>query len=188
MWEEFTNWVTNVTNNPAFIALMSVVSVLTSILVIINKTSFGKKAIKMLTDLSNGTRAQANLALEKVEEAKKQVEEFEENIKTEFETAKSELNSQFIAYFNQLEFFEGAVFEIFKAIPNAKVQEQLKAFMETWEAKKKEIQEITGQKYSEIEEQLNKREEEIAQLKEQLNQVTNMVTEFINNENGREDN
>lgn len=168
-----------ITNHPVFVSIISIVSLGGIVLVALNKTSFGKKAIEKLTKLvDNGA--------ERITGIKKVVDETLDKVNEVKETAlktKEEVEIRFKSYFSQLEFFESAVFNILKEIPNAKVQAELTAFEKQWVSKKKEIIDYVGSSYSELNEDLkelkDEKEREIATLKGEIEQLKELFNKTL---------
>ena len=184
MWEEFTQWLTNVTNNPTFIALMSILTTVGSILVIISKTSFGKKAILKLTQLAEVSRTEITKIQETVNEEKEKLEKRADELTEAYSNFTAHLDTQFKVFFNQFDFYETQMYEILKLVPNAKVQEKLEEFYSGWQDKKKEIEEFIGLSYSQIEEKLSEKDEKIAELENKMNDLLSMFEEL---KHGREE-
>ena len=115
-------WLTEFTNSPIFITLSSIFSVLGSILIIIGKTSFGKKAIAKLTDMTNQTKADVENIKVECKSALDEVKTALNTLEAEKETYKKELDTQVRVYFNQFSFYETQMFDTLSQIPNAKVQ------------------------------------------------------------------
>lgn len=168
-----------ITEHPVFISIVSIFSIGGFALIVLNKTSFGKKAIDGLTKLVDngaqritGIKKIADETLDKVNEVK------ETALKT-----KEEVEIRFKSYFSQLEFFESAVFNILKEIPNAKVQAQVTAFEKQWVSKKKEIIDYVGSSYSELNEDLkelkDEKEREIATLKGEIEELKDLFNKTL---------
>ncbi len=164
-----------ITNHPVFVTVMGVAAFLGSALLFLSKTSFGKKAIAKLTELTNGVsrdvasvKGDVKNALDTVQTMKNEIVEF-----------KKEVVSDVKVYFNQLEFFEQGMYKIVSQIPNAKVQEQLKVFYSEWNEKKKAIQEFVGGSFNQLDEQLKELEEkknsEIANLRSEIDKLKDLV-------------
>lgn len=176
-WEMFTEWLTNVTNNPAFISIASVLSVLGSVLLVISKTSFGRKAIKQLSLISEASRAHIseveNRIKEKSEEIDAKIAEFNEDAVS----FKEEMEERYKVFFNQFDFYETQIFEILELIPNEKVKAKLATMKEEWLKKKSEIQEFIGISYSEFESKMDELQKQIEELKDGREKRINNETE-----------
>lgn len=179
MWEEFSQWLTNITNNPTFITIASILSSVSGILLIISRTSFGKRAIKKLTELARKTEESFNTHKEIVAEKITEIENKVIEAKSDLEDATKELDRRFRVYFNQFSFYEEQMFSILELIPNAKVQEKLKELKNEWQNKKKEIEEFLCISYEEFENKAKEFEEEknkqIAELQRQLDEIKELV-------------
>ena len=171
--------INEITHHPAFLAVVSILSILGSALAIISKTSFGKKAIRKLTDLVNKGDERISQFKETIDDvsdtvqsAKQEIVDFKEEVKQEVKT-----------YFNQLEFFEESIYSIIEQIPNEKVKAQLKTFKEKWKEKKKEIQDFVGGSYLELDNQLKQLEEkkndEIASLRSEIEELKQLVVQAV---------
>ena len=168
-WEEFCNWLNGITNNQTFVAFVSFLSALASVLVVISRTSFGRKALNKLTELSNFDRAKIDEFAHQLENKSKEIAEFIENKQKELEKFETELMNKATIIYNQFDAFEVAIFKIIGEIPNAKVQTQLVEFKEEWKDEKKKIAETMGKSYTEFEEKFESVMAEINAIKEGLN-------------------
>lgn len=169
-----------ITNHPAFLAVLSILSFIGGIIAIISKTSWGKKAIAKLTDLADvtkrkvdATRDLVNTQIENINQIKEDVVSFKEDVVNEIKS-----------YFSQLEFFEKSVYNILSQIPNAKVQEQLKVFYSQWQEKKREIQEFVGSSYTEVDSKIkelnDEKDRQISALKNEIEELKDLVNKTIN--------
>lgn len=186
MWEQFTQWLTNVTNNPAFIAVASVVSSISGVLLIVSRTSLGKKALKKMFNLTTKIEGDFDSHKKVVEDKLKESEELINKklselaeVKDSVIEASKELDKQVKIYFNQFNFYEEQMFAILELIPNAKVQEKVSEFKAEWEDKKKEIEEFLCISYEEFEAKAQEFEDEknkqIAELQKQLDEIKELV-------------
>lgn len=174
-----------ITTHPAFIAIVTVGSILGSALLILSKTSFGKKAIAKIVETVSGLKSKIDEThkivddtLDKVEEAKKEITNFKEEITKDVKT-----------YFAQLSYFEEGIFNVLTTIPNAKVQEQLEQFYAKWQDKKKEIEEFVGGSFVAFDDKLKELEKqkdnEIANLSNEINELKELINKTLNSlENG----
>ena len=174
-WQNFVDWLKGVTENPAFISIVSILCVGAFALIGLSKTSVGKAAITKITSLcSENTRRveeywnNTKNVYKKVEETKNQIEAF-----------KSDCVDRIKVAFGQFEFFENSIYAIIEEIPNAKVQAKLVEFKNNWESKKREIEKTVGITYSGIEnlikETENKYVGEIADLRGELDELKEFI-------------
>ena len=164
-------WLTEFTNSPIFITLSSIFSVLGSILIIIGKTSFGKKAIAKLTDMTNQTKADVENIKVECKSALDEVKTALNTLEAEKETYKKELDTQVRVYFNQFSFYETQMFDTLSQIPNAKVQEKLEILKANWESQKAEIEKVIGIGQDEINAKMSELEEMKKQVQELLDKL-----------------
>ena len=164
-------WLTEFTNSPIFITLSSIFSVLGSILIIIGKTSWGKKAIAKLTDMANKTKADVENIKVECKSALDEVKTALNTLETEKETYKKELDTQVRVYFNQFSFYETQMFDTLSQIPNAKVQEKLEILKANWESQKAEIEKVIGIGQDEINAKMSELEEMKKQVQELLDKL-----------------
>ena len=163
-WEGFTQWLTDVSNNPVFISLTTIFGIGGCAWVILGRTSFGKKMINKAIDLSSGLKRDFSEAKKKVDESCKIVDEK----LTEIENKKNEIeklvNNKIETFYNQFEFYETQIISILKLIPNNKVQEAVDKMIEEWANKKKEIEDFVCVSYSEVMNELEKMKKTIEEL------------------------
>ena len=164
-------WLTEFTNSPIFITLSSIFSVLGSILIIIGKTSFGKKAIAKLTDMTNQTKADVENIKAECKSSLDEVKTALNTLEAEKETYKKELDTQVRVYFNQFSFYETQMFDTLSQIPNAKVQEKLEILKANWESQKAEIEKVIGIGQDEINAKMSELEEMKKQVQELLDKL-----------------
>lgn len=164
-------WLTEFTNSPIFITLSSIFSVLGSILIVISKTSWGKKAVAKLTDMANQTKADVENIKVECKSALDEVKTALNTLETEKETYKKELDTQVRVYFNQFSFYETQMFDTLSQIPNAKVQEKLEILKANWESQKAEIEKVIGIGQDEINAKMSELEEMKKQVQELLDKL-----------------
>ena len=175
-----------VTNHPVFLALVSVGSIIAGILLIISKTSWGRKAIEKLTKL--GERVE-----NKVNENRKYISEKVEEINTvkqEIVDFKEEAKNDIKVYFAQLDFFEGKIFDLFNEFPNEKVKAKAKLFQDEWKAKKEEIKNYIGVSYSQVEEKIDtinaEKDHQIAILTSEMAKLKELIKNLQNSKESGE--
>lgn len=154
-------WLTDLTNNPTFIAIVTVLTSAGSVLLALSKTSFGKKAIKYLTEKADSTAQKVDAEINILEDKVRLLDEQ----KTAFI---NELDTKFKVYFEQFSFYESQMIEILECIPNVKVQEKVVALKEEWANKKKEIEVLIGLGSEEIENKMKELELQVQELMEKL--------------------
>ena len=163
----FTQWLTDITHNPVFISLTSIFSMLGAILVVLSKTSIGRKALKTMQELSRNANAKIGEIHIKAVEMKEDITAFKKEIEEKEEALKQEVIQKSTIVYNQMDVFEDYMIQILSEFPNAKVQAKVTEFKNTWEKQKEKIKVVMGQTYSEIQEQCNKLQEQIDALKEE---------------------
>ena len=183
MWEQFTEFMNGLTNNPIFISMTSILSVLGSVLVILSKTSLGKKAIRKLTEMSNKTKDEVETVKISVDNAKKELDAKALEIEELNETFQNKLQVEMKTFYSQFDFYETQMYEILKLIPNAKVQEQLNKFYGEWQEKKVEIQEFIGMGNEKFNEELSEKMKEVEQLQHNFEELNGKLTALLETQN-----
>lgn len=189
-WDSIKAFIDSITNNPTFITLVGILTASIPLLTIFKNSSYGKKAIRKLTNLYNLGVSRANETLKKVEDVEKLAKEKIEALKGYYEEKAEELKNQCeqkvacaISFVN---YYEDGVFAILEKIPNAKVQNEVKAFKEQYKEKKKEISETIGDIYEDYQLALKEKEDEIrkdydskvAYLENQINETKLFIAEL----------
>lgn len=183
-----------ITNHPVFISIVSILTVAFSVLLIVSKTSWGKKAIAAINVVVDLIKKKAESAFEIARETQETVKEINDVVKQE----KEELESKTKVLFLQFEYFETSMYKIIEQIPNAKVQDELLKFKGGWEIKKAELAQIAGLAYSEIESknhaielELEKKNAEVNDLQKQINEIKDqykgLIAKVEGEEHGREE-
>lgn len=186
MWEQIKDGLDKFTNNPTVIAIGTVLALLVSALVVLSKTSVGKKALNWfkakyeeLVEWIKDAKKVADESLKEVEDAKKELKEA-------YNQAEKELSGKVTACFSTFELFEVDLFKVLEQIPNAKVQEQLKVWRESYDQKKLEAQSLLGDTYGVIQERINKEvaarteqsKQEIANLKGEIAELKDLFEKY----------
>ena len=178
-----------ITNHPVFVSVVSILTAAFGVLLIISKTSWGKKAIAAINVVVDIIKKKVEEALRIALDAQDQVIQINDTVKQ----AKEELEVKSKTLFLQLEYFENSIYKIIGEIPNAKVQEALKEFKGNWETKKAEIAEIAGVAYTEIEnknraiqQELEKKNEEVIGLQKQIDELKNQIASIAAKPEGEE--
>ena len=186
--DAFQTWLTNFTNNPTVISVVSVLSIIGGVLVVLSRTSIGKKALKFLTKKVDEGNLKIEVIKETVKESKKEYEQFKKESTESYNEFKSETSNKVVAIQSQFELFESDLCKILELIPNAKVQEQLKIWESTYSDKKEEIEKLIGDSYSAVQEKINEEvtkrteesKQEIANLKSEIAILKELVEKTIN--------
>lgn len=161
-WEGFTQWLTDISNNPVFISVISILSALLSVLVIISKTSIGRKAIKLLTNMSRETN---NKVVAIYSEVNGKLKLLDEKL-VEIEEERKELTEKAEIFFNLFSFYENEMINICELIPNKKVQDKVALFKQHWPEAKKEIEKFIGIDCVEYQNKLSDLQHQIEELKD----------------------
>ena len=180
-WESLTEWLSQFFDKKIVLIIVGITYLLGAALIIFSKTSLGKKAIKVLTDISRETREKAQETNEKVKSVELLANEKIESLKGEYEKKVSALISI-------IDFYEVSVFQILEQIPNVKVQAKIREFKDSYEAKKEEINKwvtVTYLEYKEsIEEQVAiiqaEKEEQIANLRSEIESLKELINSLLN--------
>lgn len=165
-WEGFTNWLTDISHNPVFISVVSILSGLFSVLVIIAKTSVGRKALNQLSALGRKTQDRVTEIDDKVSARLRTVDSRLQELKDEKDKFFKEAEDKFRVFYNQFNFYETEIIETLKLIPNKKVQERVELIESGWKDKKKEIEDFVGISYSEMTNKISDLEKQIEELKD----------------------
>lgn len=181
MWENLTEWLSQFFDKEVVVIIVSITYALAAILIIISKTSFGKKAIADLTALFNKGVKIAKESNEKVIDVEKLAKEKIEALKADYEQKTTALVSI-------VNFYEESLFQIIEKIPNKKVQDELLVLKESYGEKKKEINQWVTLTYQDAQEEIQtlvkKVEEEkdikIARLTGEIEELKELVNSFIN--------
>lgn len=163
-WEGFTQWLTDVSNNPVFISLTTIFGVGGCAWVILGRTSFGKKMINKALDLASGLKRDFSETKKKVEATCKLVDEKLVEIENKKNEIEKMVNNKIETFYNQFEFYETQIIGVLKLIPNSKVQEAVDKMIEDWADKKKEIECFVCVSYSEVMDELEKMKKTIEEL------------------------
>jgi len=165
-WERFTTWLTNVSHNPVFISIVSILSGLVSVLIIISQTSVGRRALLELRKLGRKTQDKVTEIDGKVSSRLKTVDNRLQELKVEKDKFFKEAEDKFKVFYNQFDFYETEIIETLKLIPNKKVQERVELIESGWKDKKKEIEDFVGITYSEMTNKISDLEKQIEELKD----------------------
>jgi hypothetical protein len=178
-WEQITTWLDQFTDKPIVYWTLCVVVGIVGALVVLSKTSLGRKAIIQLTSLYHLGDRKANETLEKVKEV-------ELLAKDKIEALKGEYEQKVACLVSIVNFYEESVFVILEDIPNAKVQTKLANFKKIYIQKKEEIKATIGEIYQDYNLALERKEDEIrkeyedkiAYLENQIAQVSLYLNEI----------
>jgi len=150
MWDSFKAWWDSFTNNGLTITLTSIGGIILTVLVVMSKTSIGKKALNFLTNKFDAVS-------KKFEELKKSFAEYKEDTEKKLNAYKEEYaekakqsENKVTAVFVEYEGFKNDVYKMLEKIPNAKVQEQLQIVKQNADDREKEIKNLLGDTYGDI--------------------------------------
>lgn len=172
-------WLDNITHNPAFLAVSSILTAIIGALILFSKTSFGKKALQKMVDLCKAIQNEFKSTKETVDGAV----DLMQNTKKEMEDLKEQVFEEVKVYFDYISCFEKGFHDVVSQIPNAKVQAALLEFESTWKEKKKKIEEHIGASYDQFDEKLKEIEEEknkeISDLKHEIEELKQLFKNSI---------
>ena len=172
-------WLDNITHNPAFLAVSSILTAIIGALILFSKTSFGKKALQKMVDLCKSIQNEFKSTKETVDDAV----DLMQNTKKEMEDLKEQVFEEVKVYFDYISCFEKGFHDVVSQIPNAKVQAALLEFESTWKEKKKKIEEHIGASYDQFDEKLKEIEEEknkeIGDLKHEIEELKQLIENSI---------
>ncbi len=177
-WETITNWISQFFDKKIVIAIATIIAALGCGLIMLSRTSFGKRAIVKLTTLYELGLKKANDTEEKVKAVQKLAEEKIVELEGYYE-------QRIAVVISTLNFYEESTFTLFELVPNKKVQEKLAEVKEQYKAKKELITSIIGEIYDDFEIAVEKKEKEIRQEYEDKiayleNQIANINLYFQN--------
>ena len=174
-WNELVEGCKEFFNQPITIIIGSILVVGVLALVVLSKTSFGKKNIKELKDNAKKVNEKCEvvkkIAIETQEETSKVVNEIKE-------IAEEKVNY----CISQFQYFKNGVIEIIKEIPNKKVQDKLNELCEDFEEHEKELNEYFHDNYENYKNKLNDLEEqknnELANLRNKIDKLEELVNKL----------
>ena len=175
-WEIITNWISQFFDKKIVIAIATILAGLGCGLIMLSRTSFGKRAIVKLTTLYELGLKKANDTEEKVKAVQKLAEEKISELEGYYE-------QRIAVVISTVNFYEESTFALFELVPNKKVQEKLAEVKEQYKAKKELITSIIGEIYDDFEIAVEKKEKEIRQEYEDKiayleNQIANINLYF----------
>ena len=166
-----------ITTHPAFISVVTVLTLLGSALLVLSQTSIGKKALGKLTELISGIKTKVDNTKKLVDESLDKVSE----VKEEIVNFKNEIQNEVKTYFAQFEYFESSIFGVLSEIPNARVQDKVKEIYSKWQSKKKEIEDFIGGSFIEFDTKLKILEEQKDTQIANLNNEIENIKELLKN-------
>lgn len=183
MWQDFREGLTNFTNNPVVISIISVLSILFAVLVVLSRTSIGRKFLKLFKEKLAEHKEEIDAVVKVAKEAKEDVEKFKDEAKEEIQEFKDNTSNKVVAIQSQFELFESDLFKILELIPNDKVKAQLELWKKNYSSQKEEIANLIGDSYSAVQEKINQEvkirteqsQQEIAALKGEIAQLKELV-------------
>lgn len=170
------NGILETIKNPVFIGAMFCAVAIIVLVILVLRTSVGKKTLDALSGMIPGLRkgiGDINIQINKFKDDSEKLAKLNQ----EFQAALIEKVNVLIA---QEEYFEHSLIEIIALIPNEKVKAALDKFMVSWNAKKREVKELIGLSISELEEQLKSRDIEIERLKAEIDRVNEILKNVTN--------
>lgn len=177
MWESFKAGWDAFTNNNWVLTITGILGGLSAILVILNKTSIGRKALSLLNSGFDKVKTKVEESSTKVKEFETQIKTFTEQTAKECETFKKECENKVSAIYIEYETFKGQVFKVLEQIPNAKVQAQVQLLKQETTETEEEIKVLLGETYGEIQKTVNESaKNEIASLKNEIAQLKELLT------------
>lgn len=153
-WEQFTTWLDKFSNNPIVVAIFSVISTFIGVFAVFSKTSMGRKSIIKMIEIGHRSEQKFIEIAKTVEAHKKEVEKQVLELKDYYE-------QKIALVLSIANFYEQSLFEIAELIPNAKVHAKVTQVRETYEAKKKVVENEIGAIYQDFELAVEKRAKEI---------------------------
>ena len=163
-------------NKPLPVVCVSIVTVFIFVITIINRTSFGRRAIVKLTNLADSSSR-------KIDDIKVLTDEFTAKTNDRVDNFVSDVNSKIAIMQGQLDYFETAIFDSLGQLPNVKVKKAIEDFKSQYDIKKQEIADIIGSNYANA---LSEREEKIKLLEDRINELTDVVKELKQYDNNEE--
>lgn len=144
MWEQLTEFLSQFFDKKVVIIVVTILSLLYAAAVLLSKTSWGKKAIRQLTELGQRTAQTADNALKTVEDYKKHAED-------EFIAYKAECDRKVAVAISCFSYFESSLLDAVKQIPNKKVQDRVAVIEQEYLEKKQILSEEFGAIYDDFE-------------------------------------
>lgn len=154
MWEQLTEFLSQFFDKKVVVIIVTILSLLYAAVVILSKTSIGKKALNELRALGHRTEQTARDTLEKVESYKKHAEE-------EFAAYKAECDRKVAVAISCFSYFESSILDAVSQIPNKKVQERVQEITEQYLEKKQVLEEEFGFIYDDFEIAVQQRADQI---------------------------
>lgn len=181
MWENFKQGWTEFSNSPVVISVVTILTILIAGLVILSRTSFGKKTLHKFGEKIESVKDKV-LRVEKVaEETKQEVSDAKSEIHACYVETKEELDNKVVAVYSKFETFQDDVFKILEQIPNAKVQSQIKEVKEKATEKEEEIKKLLGDTYNDIQKQIDEEViKRVSQVQEEANSKIDLLQGEIN--------
>ena len=194
-WDQFTSLIGKLMDKPLTISLSLVFTIGSFALLILSKTSLGKKAIKKFVGLYNEGERLAKETLKIANDTNERVRNVEilakqkiDELKAFYDRKEQELKEHYeqktAALVSIVNYYVESSFATLEKIPNAKVQEEVKALREGYEVKKEEITNVVGAIYQDYD--AFKQKTEIAIRKEYEDKIAyldnkyNELSLFIN--------
>lgn len=172
-WAEFTQAIKDFFNQPLPVILTSISTVVVYVLVILSKTSFGKKNLLWC-------RGQINDIAKTATDTNEKVKEVQQLAKEEIASLKADYEQKITIALSTVNFYEESVFSIFEKIPNAQVQAELNNFKVEYAARKQAIIDTIGITYQDYQQALNEKVNEVRnEYENKLAELQKQFDEFV---------
>lgn len=147
-WETAKAFIDRISNNPIVVTLAGVFAFIGGGLLLLSRTSVGKKAINKAIELCSGADRKAADTLKKVQDietlAKEKIAALQKDNTKKIEDLTNFYEQKIACALSFVNFYEESLFAIADQIPNAKVQALLSDLKKEYENKKKEIADTIG--------------------------------------------
>ena len=175
-FEIITNWLSQFFDKKIVIIIVTILSALGCGLILLSRTSIGRRAIKDLTTLYD-------LGLKTADDTNKKVKAVQKLAEEKITELEGFYEQKVAVVISTVNFFEESTFALFELVPNKRVQEKLVDIKEQYKAKKELITSIIGEIYDDFEIAVEKKEKEIRQEYEDKiayleNQIANINLYF----------
>jgi len=174
-WQDFCDGVVKIFNTPTCIAGVTIGTLLFTILVIISRTSLGKKAFVKLKGLLTKSVDELKNAKEEIVTVQNEFSEYKANKEAEFKAIKEEYEIKLVGARQEAEKVEELLLTIAENIHNGKVQQAVNEYIE--QKKNETEQQISSIVEIEKEKARSEYEQEIYELKQQLDEVKAIINE-----------
>ena len=200
MWDEIKLAIDAFMNSSVGAAMIAAAGFITAVWGFVSKTSFGKRALneakKVMEEKTEEVKAKAEEMQSRTDTIKKITEDVQEevkaftaNIQEQYNSYTKQLEEKLNAVYSKFELYQDKLFVILEAIPNAKVQEQIKLLKEELIEHEGDMEGFLGETYSSIKAEAEQTaNEKILSMNEKLLELENKLNEVLNNGEEREEN